>query len=487
MRALLTRVLSYFETDKWKKILAFIVLGAFVIYYFCAMSPYAAWFPGSKKIFLYTTSSGVAIRAAISIMLVLVGFLTWITYRKTISLKWAFVFGILIFLNIFMVLLTPKTFYVTYQQTTLYSFYSSIYYEIYPYKIILDFLSFAVDVLFGFMFMFIFPKCFTKKMYLTILSLFIFTMFYSFIYSFIKERQYYAYFLSGNWSYANDTIGSIFSDKQSWGVFLSITIPAAFISMYMVSKLKLKKIIKILCYVFLSLVCVLTLVCSLVCFCKTSIVTTFLFLFVFFIGFIVLNIVHKKKIILSVALLAVLVGFVGFLIYVSKSNNIDEKSILGLVKKLLDALITRGQESADIRTDLMVTTFQNFPAINMFLGIPKGLQDYVIKAAVPEMPNFTHTGFAVFLGRTGVFGFTCYAILIGLIIYYSFKIFKRSHFLALSVLGSLLAALILNLSEFEILIMSSSMIVFMSNLICVMLPMSIEAEKGGANYEEVVI
>ena len=474
---LFRKTLTYFETEKWKKILSFIVLGTFIVFLFCAISSYANWFHGSTKYFVFNSTSGIIIRAFISLLMCFSGFLVYLTYRKSISLKWLFLFIVLILISIFMSIVTPKTYYTLFTQNILYPFLSSAEVKITAFSIILDLFSFIVDVLFGFMFMFIFPRCFTKKMYLTILTLFLLIMLYSYLYSFVKEKDYYLKFLKGDWSYQNDTIGSIFGDKQQWGEFLAIVIPTVFICCYLVSKIKFRPIFKYCFYAFLLLVSLLTMVCTLVSFCKTAIICLLLFLFCFFAVFIIMNFINKKRIILSVVLLVVLFSIIGFSIYLANSKNIPENSILGFAKKLLDSLILRGGQSADSRASLVITVFQNFPSINMFLGMPKGMMDSIIRGILPELPNGMHTGFAILLARTGIFGFCSYLILLLFVILGVSKIFKYNKFLCISIIGGLVCSLILNLSEFEILILSSSMTVFISNVICVMLPMSFYTNK----------
>lgn len=484
---LFRNVLNYFETDKWKKILSYVVLGCFIIYLFCSISAFAQWFPGSTKYFVYYSTSGIVIRAFISILMVASGFLVWVTYRKKISLMWLFVFGLLILLNLLTVFVTPRQIYTLATQNILYPFLTSIEVNFGTYPLIINFFSYAVDILFGFMFMFVFPKCFNKKMFLIILSLFLCIILYSCLYSFVKEKNYYIKFLSGDWTYENFTIGSIFGDKQQWGGFLAITIPSVFVCWYMISKLAISKKIKVTFYVATSMLIVLTLFCSAVCFCKTAIICNALFLFIFFCNFIVTNFIKKKQIVLSIILLLILAVVILFFVLVAVVPELGSNPAFALIKKMLDALVDRGEQSVDDRASIFIAVFQNFPATNMFLGIPKGLLDDLIRGTLPELKNLLHTGYAIFAARSGVFGFSCYLILNVILIIYSIKVFKKSPFLSLTILGANLVTIILNLSELEILLMSSSMTVFISNIICVILPMSAKTIVEGYDYEEAII
>lgn len=484
---LLNKILNYFETDNWKKILRWIVLGCFVIFLFGAISAFAQWFPGSTKYFVYYSTSGLIIRAFISVLMVGSGLLVWITYRKQISLKWLFVFVLLIILNLVTVLVTPKQIYTLATQNILYPFLTSIEVNFGVYNIIVNFFSFAVDVIFGFLFMFVFPKCFNKKMYIVILSLFLAIMFYSCLYSFVKERNYYLKLLSGDWTYENDTIGSIFGDKQQWGGFLAITVPTVFICWYMLKKSTNSKLIKIPYYIISSVLIFLTIFCTVVCFCKTAIICIALFLLIFFFNFVITNFVKKRQIVLSIVLSAALILVVAFFVAVETIPQLSSNSVIALIKKMIDTLFVRGGQSVDDRNSVLIAVFQNFPATNLFLGVPKGMLDDLIRGTIPELKNLLHTGYAIFAARSGVFGFCCYILLNIIIIVYSVKLFKKSPFLSLTVLGANLVTIILNLSELEILIMSSSMTVFISNIICIIIPMTLYKNKEDDNYEEAII
>ena len=468
MKAAFNRLFAFFETDKWKKVLVWVTLFAFIIYFFIAISAYADWFPKSTRFFVYSSTSGKVLRAFISVLIIGVGLLTIFTYRSKIKYHWMIVFGLLLIFNLISVIITPTTVYCLYKQTVLYPFLSSIEVSVSTFDIILGFFSFLVDIVFGYMLIFVYPLAFRKRTFIVLLSLFLLVMFYSFFYSFIKEREYYKYFFSGNWTYQVESIGSIFNNKQQWGIFLSAVLPSSCLLAYIVYLTKLKKPFKIGFYIFGFVCSVLSLLCSTVSFCKTAIICNILFIIILFIFFLIYLFFSRKNKKLSIILFVLFAIVLIIILLFFIVPSLKETKIGKLLENLLSSLISRGEVGAESRLELVVRTLENFPSINFFIGVPKGMFDYYAKGLLPELPNGLHTGLAIFFGRTGIFGIVVYFLINVLIISNIVKIFRSNKLIGGVLFGSFVVSFVLNLSELEILVLSSSMNVFVLNIVVVL-------------------
>lgn len=468
MKEKIARFISFTETDKWKKILTWTTLFCFVIYFFIAISAYATWFPKSTHFFVYSSTSGKILRAFISILVIGVGLLTMITFRKDIKHRWLILFGLLIFFNLLSAVITPTDIYTLYTQNILYNFLSSISMHVSAMDVAIGFLSFAVDIIFGYMLLFVYPRIFDKKIFLTLFFLFLGIMLYSFLYSFVKQKDYYKNFLSGNWSYQADTIGSIFGNKQQWGIFLSVVPPVASLSIFLVRKLDIKRFLKILFIIAFAACMVFAFFCSIVSFCKTAILSSIFFFLVLFICLIINLFFLRKKKILPILLFVLLSLIIGTILCFNFVPSLKATKVGEMLDKILKTLISSGTDSADNRLFLVITTLQNYPSINFFIGIPKGIFEYYGRALTPELANGLHTGIAIYFCRTGIFGLTIYVFLLVILIIDIVKIFRGDKVLGGILFGSFVVSVILNLSELEILIMSSSMNVLMLNLVLVL-------------------
>ncbi|MCQ2975610.1 MAG: hypothetical protein MJ211_12485 [Bacteroidales bacterium] len=347
-------------------------------------------------------------------------------------------------------------------------------------------LSFIVDMLFAYSFVFIFPQTLkSKKFYIYFILSFVFVMFYSCIYSFIKERNYYIEFISGKWTYSPITIGSIFGDKQQWGIFLAAAVPSSILLCYLAAKFyRERKILKICIIVFSLVTFCLTLVCSLASFCKTAIIANILAIIVLLVGIALHLIIKKKKILFGVIIFAFLGLFLLIPTIFGSVSALKETKLGSLVNSILQTLADRGEQGAGSRLTILFSFLEKFPATNLMFGFNKGLLEAYEYSVTPEIINSLHTGIAIYFGRTGLVGLLIYVLLLVKLISCICKITKNNILYGFIFFALFVSSLILNLAELEILITSSSATVFMFNILLVVLPLSECLSVKEVGYEE---
>ena len=476
---------NFLKTDKAKKYIAIFAFLSLLIYFVIGISAYASWFPGSTKFFVYNSSSGLIFRILTSGLVILSGIFVLISYRDKINWKWWLILPIWLLVSLLMVFVTTREYYVLYRGQTLYDFMTEQNQYVSLATMLKMFFSFGIDILFGFLLFFAFPKTLGKKHFLIIGLLFLLIILYSCFYSLVKDRSYFIYFFKGDWKYTAESIGSIFGNKQQWGIFLASVFPIAAISIWIIHNIKINKVLKISLYLFCLLVVFLSMFCGLVAYCKTTIVCNVLFVFVFFVGLIIY--LYRKKIYFWATISTLLIASVGvFVLLLFKIPALQSKPILSFVFKMLDTLFKRGEVGADQRLLVIVRVLENFPSENLFFGIPKGAVDTAVRQMIPELQDHLHTGFIIFFARSGLFGVIIYIIFLGLLFIRYSKMIRFQPILAILSFGLFATAFILDLSELEILLFSSSINVFILSLFGIGF-VSAELEKCGGNYENEII
>ena len=469
----LQRILNCVDSAKFKKMLEYAIVFVCILYFFLSISSYAAWFPGSTKYFLFSTTLGILIRGVSSILFLGIMALGLVAYRRSIDFRWLIIISVLIFFIIFFTFFSPLSYSALYRTTALYSFMAEIVISVSVKTQIVMTLSFIVDILFGFSFVFILPKIYKKTtLYLLLTYIFIFIILYSCLYSFYFERSWYKYFLSGNWKYNPVSIGSIFGDKQQWGAFLATCFPFCFLMVYILSKMSIKRVLKILSYIFISLTGVMAFFCSIVSFCKTAIISNIVFLFIFFIGLCIYFLVKKRHLFIPALVFTVFAAFLITFILFRTVESLKISKIGLIIDTILKTLKSSGETGSVQRLTILVYFLDRMPATNLMFGFPKGTLEAFELSTTPELINTLHTGFAIFFGRTGIVGTAIYLIIYGILIRAIIYNGKQDFLKTVILLGALGVSFILNLSELEILIMSSSALVFIKNLVLVSMPLS---------------
>lgn len=465
------RLIDYLDTDRFKKILNILTIFVMFLYLFISLSAYAQWFPGSRRIFAYSTTSGLVIRVLLAIIFLFCTFLNFVSCRKEINKIWLIPFLIIILFGIVFTFFTPTEYRSLYRTTALYNFMGEMINSVSDMTLLKMSLSFIVDILFGFSFMFILPKSLkNKKFYLYFALAFMLVIFYSCVYSLIKERDYYKNFISGNWEYNPVTIQSIFTDKQSWGIFLAACVPTSVLSIYLAIKIYSKqKFLSFLIIAFSVVTFLLSLSCSIVCFCKTAIVANILVVIVLLLGIGLYFLIKRKNFFIGVLFLGILVIFLLIPTLFSSVPALQGTKIGSLILKIFNTLVDRGETGFGSRMTILFSFLEKFPSTNLMFGFNKGVLEAYEYSVTPEIINSLHTGIAIFFGRTGLIGLLIYCILIGLIVKSICKITKENLFYGFIFISLFCSSTILNFAELEILVTSSSATVFVYNVLFVVL------------------
>lgn len=465
-------IIDYLSSDKFKAILKWIVFGSLLVYMLVTLSSYAAWFPGSTRFFAYNTTVGFIIRMLASLLVFGAGILTWIAYRDKVEIKWFIVFCILILMSVVGLIYTPTRYTTLYRTTKLYDFMVVVDSAVSVKSVVTMTLSFIMDVAFGYCLLFIFPHSLKQSyLFLIIFSVFVLLMDYSCFYSFIKERAYYVKFFKGDWQYNADTIGSIFGNKQQWGLFLAVSIPVIVVSLYLFICSNATKILKVVFSLFCFVSFVMICICTMAAFSKTAILSVAAFGVCFLIGLIFACFKKKKTIWISIFLILVSSVVFTYVILVMNIESLRDSPIGAFVYKIVDTLIKRGEVGAESRFDLIKGLFQNFSGVNLMFGFNKGVFDAYVRALLPELEVNIHSGFAIMFGRTGIFGFLLSLILFAFLIVLFVKNYRNNTLFMFILFATLASYLVMNVGESEILIFSCSGDVFLYNIILCMLPL----------------
>lgn len=436
--------------------------------FFILLSSFVDWIPGSSKFFAFNTKTGLILRIFASFLFLFPAFCYVILYWSEIEKKYIVFFLLLIFFSFLATLYTPWSYFVLYRTSRLGdNFMASYFVSVSLTDVLVGCLSFAVDVLFGYALMFIYPKILSLKSIFSIFTIFTLIILYSCLYSLIFERNYYLTFLSGNWKYTNNTIGSIFINKQQWGIFLISAIPVSAISIFLGLKVFKNKILKVFFIIFNSCTVFLAFACSIVAFCKTAILANFLFLLFLLIYFVVHLLLKHKTRKIGVFITCFLSFCIALLVILLCLPN---TKIHLLYQNIIDAFNKHSSESIGIRATLAIGFLKNVPSYSIPFGIPKPLVDPFVRSLMPEVVNGLHTGYVIFFARTGVFGLLVLLFLCLLIFKEIKKIFYKNKTIAFILMASFLSIFVLSSSEAEILIFSSSMVSFMFNLLLVTFP-----------------
>ena len=483
MTAFFGNVSSQLKTPKVRKALGILALASLVIYLLIGISSYAQWFKGSTAIFVYSSTSGMIFRVLSSGLVLGVSLLIFISYFDQINKKWLLVFLAIIFFSMLSTIYTTTSYLTLYRTTRLYNFMAEYYVSVSTKEILKMQISFLIDIAFGFCFLFVLPKVIKKKHIIIIFTLFLLIIFYSCIYSLVKEKAYYLKFLSGDWSYRNDTVGSIFGNKQQWGIFLISAFPICFINIYLVVKEDFKKIFKILFILFSAIVAFMVFALGGMSFCKTEIISSVLFVFAFAVGLVITCLIskkyRKKGFILLGALVALTICLTIVIIKVPQAKQIFDN--------IINTFDTYSEESIGVRFTLVFGVFKNFPTTNLIFGMPKAIADPFVRSLMPEIKNGLHTGIAIYFVRTGIFGLVIFILLCIVLIKKYIKLHDQHPLLSIILISTFAVSIILNLSEADILIFSSSMVGYMLNIALVTLPFSKDLKEGCLDEKNVCI
>lgn len=465
-------MLAFIQKEKCAKILSKICFFSFLLYIFETLSSFAEWIPGSTKYFVYSSTSGLILRMIVSFILVGTSLLVFISNKVKKNFNYIFAVFLMIIFEFLALAYTPFSYSVFFKTGQVYPFMAYRFISVSFKEAIVFSLSQSVDLIFGLLFLLVLPQVITKKRLFITLNIIILVVFYSSAYSFLKDRIYFINFFKGNWKYQNYSIGSIFGNKQQWGIFLISAFCASAFCIYLVSKSKLNKKIKFLLYCFYILTILCDVICGTVAFCKTAIISYLIFIIAFFIYLIIKLFVQKKTRIFAILIGIIVILAVSSVFVIYKVEKLHQSGLGKVIFNIFKTLENTSEGSISIRFTLVFAFLKKFPAANLMFGFPKGFVDPYVRVVVPEAIVGLHTGIATYFGKTGIFGLVIFTLILVKLFKIYFECGKNDKNLLFLYLTFFAISIVMNLSESEMLIFSSSMNGLILNLLLVTAPIS---------------
>lgn len=450
----------------------------FICYFVLLLFPYIFAPVSNLYSFFLRTPINLGLRGLALILIVCFSLLVYLKFKPGIEKKYFIFCLILIVILLLSLLISPKSYssIITHEP---YHYETLVFYRIGFISLFSGFISCISDMIFGFLFIFIFPHvCNKQNLKPFLMFVFIFIVLEC-LFSIVFEFKKYISTLSGGDSayggYEINISGSFIS-KNQFGSFLVIGYIAGFLSLkWYFNDQRVMKILLIFCLILIGGVTVLSL-------CKTAIVSLVLFSIPLIFAGIRQTIKNKKYFAFAIAISAVLLIIAAIVFVILKPNN--QFTFLNRIQNGIRTLFinsfSEAKESRYIAWFLSISTLLNY---HMVIGYPKGSLQYVLKIGTNGYATFPHNGFIQQVLCYGLFG------LFVLFYLYSF-IFKRIHYLnkkekALWI-ALLLSVFIFMMTETEVVLMSGSLLTFGFSVILSSLP-NIQKSKIMENYDEVTI
>ena len=460
------------KSEKGKRIITFIGPFVLLVYLLIGISAYINWFPGSAKFFYASSTSGIIFRIFSTILIVAYSLMVLFINDQKIKIKWVIVFGLLLVMCLVSIFVGEHHFYFTYK-TSLYGFLTSKEITV-GYRTLLSmYLSSFSDFACAYCFIFALPFCLKDKKSVLILTIsVVIFMIAQCGYSLLFERAKYVAMLtkgSDAFSGYNVVIGAMFGDKQEFGAFLAVGFACSVFSLYLIDfKKAFFIVLKIICILSLPLFFAISLLSG----CKTATLSEIFICIFCLIGFLIKWFrINKKKFYISSAISAfVLLIFILFVsIPAFHSSGLTEK----MYNLFINRFISKIFGSIDSRNFLSLAFFENTTPSVLFLGLSKGAVQTYMQGIILDGQSSIHTGFTYFFASYGLFGFVIYALLLFKVLKNIFKVARINSPVGFMLLGLFFATLIFNISECEILLISSSAAIFVFNILVVSYPKSL--------------
>jgi len=457
---------KYLRTEKSQRFL--ISFAPFIVLLCLALGMLAYLFgiPGFGYRFSANTPLGILIRFISISVLVLYCLLCVVSLKIRISYNLVIIYSFLLGFNFLMALISPHTY------TTMFL---SQYFRVGMYyyastnmaTLLISYLSSVADFVWGFCFLLVLPELFrNKKSIMIVFASYVVFMLACCLYSLIKEKDYYILLMTHP-EKIGSAIGahSVFDSKQSYGVLLC----PAFCCSLLSSKLALMQSNKksssiLLCFAF-AIASLLLFFFTAASLCRTAIVGNLIMLIIFYIS-IGVSALKKKRIVLGSLLFFVFVILIIFFILFLTQESLHSSGILNKLYIFIKTkIVDRIESSSDSRLIIAVSFLREIPTINLFFGLSKGLLDLYVRSLSPILRYGLHSGFIIYLGNYGVISLFITYLLTIKIVFTNFKNIKIDPMLVISIFGCFVTAFLFNISEAEILVFSSSTLVFMFNFI----------------------
>ena len=461
---------THFPKDRVNKLSVIVIM----VYYYLGLLSYIT-VPIKPIYRLFTSGSSVAliIRAVMTAIMCLYCLLVIIVNREhKIQWKWMIVFIYILLFTLLSAALSPQTYNYIYVSQGNYNVVYWVQASTGFNRLFTMYLSSISDFALAFCFLFILPIVFNNKKQLLILLLpIVFIGLFECCYSIIKEREEYIKLINmvdPQYGGYNIGIGATFGNKEDWGAFATVAFVSTIGSIFCLDS---KKKVNVLFKILLSLASFVIFVFSCMSLCKTAIGAQVFCLIILLVYLFFVFYKKNKKLFICYCCL---VTFLLLLIVVFLSvQPLQSIGFLGKIYKIINAYIISPifGGAASGRTEIWMRFVNKLRTYNMFFGLSKGGVSTYSQVVTIEGQSAIHNGFAYFFGSYGIFGFSIYVILLGLILYRIVKLRKTCNtsvvFLSLC---AFVSAMVFSLAESEVLLISGSNPIYIFNILVCVLP-----------------
>lgn len=460
------KLINFIKNINLSKLFPYVLIFYFVICllpYIFAPYPTLYWF-------FVSSSINLPLRLISSAIFVAFSFLVIIQKRPSFNRFYLIGASLLLVILTLSVFISPRN-YTDIIPNSVYAYKTFVNYHVGLIDLLGGYASCIIDLIFSYLFLFILPLVSNKKNIKPLLIFVFFFVLFECFYSIIFEKQKYIdTFFGNNNAYAgyDIDISGTFISKNQFGAFLIMGFISGFILERWFIKKRIIKVLDIISLVFISLITIASL-------CKTAMVSLIFFGLSYFILLLV-HLIKKKKIKTLLALLTSFVFVVVAILCISLTGlkNIGFFKILSnFITKLLYKSFGIAFEERFITWAASLSIFKGY---HIVLGYPKATLTYALKVGTSGNNGVAHNGFIQQLLYYGIFG-----LIFLIFIYYT--LIKRFKYTTLSIrdrgvyFSALLSVLAFMLTETEILIMSSSLLVFLFNIIFTTIPITNVKEK----------
>lgn len=453
-------------SDRTIKIIGYVLV---ISYYFIGLLSYITNpIKSFYLIFVSTSIVAIIMRAALCGLICIYSIMVLIKYELKVKCKWLCLFLFLLFMTLISILLSPLQYEYMYVDN-LYKVVHAVQLNPGVPRTIVMFFSSIADFAFAFCILFVLPYVINdKKKLLYLLIPIVLICLLECGYSAIKEKENYIYLFNhpdDPFGGYNNDIGATFGNKEDWGSFLTVSFTASIFSFYFIKgDTPFKKLLK----VFFIGCCGIFTVFAVLSLCKTAMLAMLLFYICLAIG-IAVHSIKKSKIsaIVTISTLSVILAAI-ILFFVTNGFGVR---FLGKIKDfLINFIINRSASAVESRQALWLNYMENVRGFNLFFGMGKANVFSYTKSLTPDRQSGIHNGFAYFFACYGLFGILTLAVLFYIVIRNFIKLWRSEKYLIFILFGALLASVSFILAESEVLIISTSIPIYVFNILLCVLP-----------------
>lgn len=451
------KIKNHIDENLINKLFPYIIL----VYFLLCLLPYISVPILPLYHFLIKSPVNIILRFVSSFIFVVYFALVFIIKQPKIS-KLYLLCSSFIFLIISISLFVSPREYSSIVNTPPYAYSTLFAYQIGWIDLMGGFASSIVDLIFGYLFIFVLPCIATKDNLKIIVYTILFISLLEILYSLIVEYKKYSEILyKGNSDYGGYDIDirSTFISKNQFGAFLFMGFVSGFVAIDWYCNKRIFKIFICCITFFIAMAIILTL-------CKTAIISMVVFLLFYFV-FLIYGLIKKRKFRI---LIPVIVGLslLGIFVIVLCTTNLHN---LGLFKNVVSLLNSTFIKAFEDRFYTWSVSLKMLNSYHIILGYPKGTLLYALSMNTNNHNSFAHNGFIQQSLYYGLFGFLflilIYVILIVRIVHWKTQIVNKKIYIS-----TLISVFAFMMTESEIFIISSSLLVYLFNLIFTTIPFS---------------